>query len=360
MTVLTSAEAPQAIGGALKYRATLGRVRVGDEAYADLRRRVKAAGLLERAYGYYAMRGPLTVAFLAGALLLMFTLPDGWGWSLFAAACLGFASVQVSMLGHDAGHLGICKGTRGNFAIGQFTMTLLDGVSFWYWCNRHNLHHAHTNDPDADPDIQGGGVLIYTETQARAAHGWQRVLARHQGRLSLVLPFGLLLIIFWIKLEGWLYVLRRLRGRRRRSELVLLMANLGFVILPALWQGWHWVHLWVAGQMLGSLYFSLIVATNHKGMPIWARGASLSFVERQVLSSRNVTSHPVWDFLFGGLNYQIEHHLFPTMPRVHLKRARELIRPFCLEHGLDYEELNPLTSYRVILAEAERLGHFAE
>ena len=139
MTVLTTAEAPQVIGGALKYRVTLGRVRVGDEAYADLRRRVKAAGLLERAYGYYAMRGPLTIAFLAGALLLMFTLPASWGWSLLAAACFGFASVQVSMLGHDAGHLGIFKRTRANFAAGQFTMTFLAGVSFWYWCNRHNL-----------------------------------------------------------------------------------------------------------------------------------------------------------------------------------------------------------------------------
>src|SRR5689334_9542478 len=115
MTVFVKTEAPQMIGGALKYRATLGRVRVGDEAYADLRRRVKASGLLERAYGYYAVRGPLTVAFYVAALVLMFTLPAAWGWSLVAAAFFGFASVQVSMLGHDAGHLGICKGTRGNF-----------------------------------------------------------------------------------------------------------------------------------------------------------------------------------------------------------------------------------------------------
>ena len=66
MTVSDDRGTPRANGGALKYRARWRRVHVGDEAYADLRRRVKAAGLLERAYGYYAMRGPLTFAFFAG------------------------------------------------------------------------------------------------------------------------------------------------------------------------------------------------------------------------------------------------------------------------------------------------------
>ena len=54
----------------------------------------------------------------------------------------------------------------------------------------------------------------------------------------------------------------------------------------------------------------------------------MSFLERQVLSSRNVLPHPVTDFVFGGLNYQIEHHLFPTMPRVHFRRARTIVKRF--------------------------------
>jgi fatty acid desaturase len=360
MTISITADWRQPIGGALKYRAAPQRVHVRDEEYGELRRRVQAAGLINRAYVYYAARSALTLSFWAMALALMLTLPSSWGWSLLAAACFGFASVQVSMLGHDAGHLGIFKSPRANFAAGQFTMTLLLGVSFWYWCNRHNLHHSHTNDVEVDPDIQGGGLLIYTDRQAAAARGWHRVVARHQGRLSPVFLLGLFLIIFWIKLESWTFVFKRLCGARRQAEIALLLTNLGLMLLPAWLQGWHWLHLWLVGQMLGSLYFSMIVATNHKGMPIWARGAPLSFIERQVLSSRNVTSHPVWDFLFGGLNYQIEHHLFPTMPRVNLKRARAIIRPFCLAHGLEYEELNPLASYRVILAEAERVGRLAD
>lgn len=111
--------------------------------------------------------------------------------------------------------------------------------------------------------------------------------------------------------------------------------------------------------MIGSLYLALVVAPNHKGMPVWTEGAPLSFLERQVSSSRNIAPHPVWDVLFGGLNYQIEHHLFPTMPRAHLKQARALVKPFCAAHGLPYEEVNPLTSYRLVFAHLRRVGRAA-
>src|SRR6059058_4640204 len=95
-------------------------------------------------------------------------------------------------------------------------------------------------------------------------------------------------------------------------------------------------------------------------MLVWSKGTPLSFVERQVLSSRNVTPHPAWDFLFGGLNYQIEHHLFPTMPRVNFRRARAIVRPFCAARGLEYTEVDPLASYRTVLAALKSLQQVAD
>jgi fatty acid desaturase len=94
-------------------------------------------------------------------------------------------------------------------------------------------------------------------------------------------------------------------------------------------------------------------------MPVWTKDIKLSFLERQVLSSRDLTSHPVWDFLYGGLNYQIEHHLFPTIPRVNLKRAQAIIKPFCETHGLSYEVSNPLTAYWRVYLELRRVGSAA-
>jgi fatty acid desaturase len=156
-------------------------------------------------------------------------------------------------------------------------------------------------------------------------------------------------------MDGWLFTVRCLRGSRRLLEIVLLSLNALVSIIVILPLGWRGLALFVGSQLVASLYLGLIVAPNHKGMPVWTKGTRLSFLEKQVLSSRNVTSHPVWDFLYGGLNYQIEHHLFPTMPRVHFSRARAIIKPFCLAHGLPYEELDPLSSYRAAYA-GLRLG----
>ena len=69
--------------------------------------------------------------------------------------------------------------------------------------------------------------------------------------------------------------------------------------------------------------------------------------------------NPVWDFVFGGLNYQVEHHLFPTMPRVNFSRARKLVMPFCAGHDLHYEEMGAFASYRLVVAELRRVARAA-
>ncbi len=327
-----------------------------DAEYANLRHTINAAGLLERAYSYYCARILLTYAMFGLALALPFVLPATFGWSLCAALLIGFTSVQVSMVGHDAGHLAVFKSARANFALGLMSMSLSLGVGFWYWCDRHNKHHAHTNDVEGDPDLAGSGLLAFSEAEAAARRGWRRTIAKHQAKLSILFVIFLLIIVFAFRVESWLFAFRRLRGSRRVTELALLILNLALSLAPVAVLGWRWLWIFIAGQMVGGVYFGLIVATNHKGMPVWAKDAQLSFLQRQVLSSRNVTSNPFWDFIFGGLNYQIEHHLFPTMPRVNLRRARERVKPFCRAHGLDYEEVDPLTSYRRVYVELRRIG----
>jgi fatty acid desaturase len=93
-------------------------------------------------------------------------------------------------------------------------------------------------------------------------------------------------------------------------------------------------------------------------MPLWTKDVKLSFLERQVLSSRNVAPHPFWDFFFGGLNYQVEHHLFPNLPRVHLNRAPDLVIQLCKACGLPREEMGAFASYHAIVVEMARIGRF--
>jgi fatty acid desaturase len=100
------------------------------------------------------------------------------------------------------------------------------------------------------------------------------------------------------------------------------------------------VHQGLLGYLLG-----LAFAVNHKGLPT-RTGGEWSWLERQVLTSRTLPTGLIGDFLYGGLNYQIEHHLFPGMPRSALRHAYPLVKEFCAERGIPYTETGVLESYR--------------
>lgn len=91
-------------------------------------------------------------------------------------------------------------------------------------------------------------------------------------------------------------------------------------------------------------------------MPIFAKGDKTDYLRRQVLTSRNVRGGQLIDFALGGLNYQIEHHLFPSMPRPSLRRAQTLIRTFCTQHNIAYHETGLLNSYAQVLRHLHEVG----
>ena len=101
-------------------------------------------------------------------------------------------------------------------------------------------------------------------------------------------------------------------------------------------------------RALFGLYLGSVAAPNHKGMLVSDKDTQLDFLHQQVLSSRNVRAHPVTNFWYGGLNYQIEHHLFPTIPRNKLGEAQQIVKAFCKERGMPYHEARFLQSYQEI------------
>ena len=193
-----------------------------DVEYARLRQAITAAGLLDRAYGYYTARILFTYTMFGIALALPFVMPMTFGWSLSAALLIGFASVQMSMLGHDAGHLAVFKSARANFALGLISMSLSLGVGFWYWCDRHNRHHANTNDVEGDPDLAGSGLIAFSVEEATTRHGWRRTIAKYQANLSILFLLFQLILVFAFRIESWFFTLGRLRGSRQKLELALL------------------------------------------------------------------------------------------------------------------------------------------
>jgi fatty acid desaturase len=111
------------------------------------------------------------------------------------------------------------------------------------------------------------------------------------------------------------------------------------------------VHKAVWGVYMGSIF-----APNHKGMPTFVGETELDFLRKQVLTSRNVKGGWFTNFALGGLNYQIEHHLFPGMPSVHLAKAQPIVEQFCKEKDIPYHATGLIQSWREALTELHAHG----
>ncbi len=320
--------------------------------YAQLSRRVKQAGLLDRRGGYYATR----IAAVGGLLIATWTafvlIGQSW-WQLLTAVLLAALFTQVGFIGHDAGHRQIFRSRRANDILGMFHANLAIGLSYGWWIDKHNRHHANPNTEGADPDIVVA-PLAFTTGQARGLRGLRAAFVRVQGYLFLPL---LTLEAMSLHLNSVQAVFRS-KLRRRPTEIALLATHAVlyltaiFVVLSPL-QGLVFiaVHQGLFGVYLGSAF-----APNHKGMPILDADNQLDYLRRQVLTSRNVRGGWLVDTALGGLNYQIEHHLFPSMPRANLRRAQILVRSFCAEHGVDYCETSLWRSWREVLRHLDGVG----
>ncbi|SEP52355.1 fatty acid desaturase family protein [Amycolatopsis saalfeldensis] len=319
--------------------------RQGDQYYRELAREVRLAGLLRRRYGYYAVKIGLTLLAFAGGCAAFAVIGDSW-WQLAVAAFFAVMSAQLAFLGHDAGHRQVFRRRVANDRLGRVLAGLV-GISYGWWMGKHTLHHAQPNHEGADPDLDIP-LLAFTSGQSRDRRGLVHWTAKHQA--ALFFPLLLLegLSLHWASIQAvWHGEIEH-----RRSEALLQLAHITIyltavftVLSPPVAVAFIAVH-----QGLWGVYMGCSFAPGHKGMPTYHGRAIPGFLHRQVLSSRNVRGGPWVDFALGGLNYQIEHHLFPGMPRANLRRAQPLVRDFCTAHGIDYAQCGLLRSYRYVLA----------
>jgi fatty acid desaturase len=320
--------------------------------YAQLSRQIQQAGLLDRRPGYYLWKITVTTAALAAGWAAFAVLGDSW-WQLGVAVWLAVAFTQIGFLGHDAGHRQIARSRRASRVLGILLGNLGIGLSYGWWVGKHNRHHAHPNTEDADPDIMLS-VLAFTAAQARAGRGVARLGFRYQAFLFFPLLLGEAISLHASSIRA----LTRRASRHRPVEAALLTAHIaGYLTAVALVLSPVKAVIFILVQQgLFGLYLGCSFAPNHKGMPILAAADRSDFLRRQVLTSRNVHGGWLTDFAFGGLNHQIEHHLFPSMPRPNLRRSQPLVRAFCQQQGLSYCQTSLARSYAQALRHLNAAG----
>jgi len=321
--------------------------------YAELSGQILAKGLLERRYAYYWVKIIGTTAAFVGVWVVFALLGDSW-FQLVLAAVLAVVLAQFGFLGHDAAHRQIFASHRWNEWTARVVSGLFTGLSYGWWLSKHNRHHANPNKEGADPDL-APGAFAFTPAAAQSRRGLARRLARWQGYyfFPLLLLEGLALHVSSIQT-----IMRRERLKHRWCEAAFIVTRLGgyiTVLVVALPPGkaaaFLGVQMGLFGLLLGGAF-----APNHTGMPIVAHNEKIDFLRRQVLMSRNIRGGWPTNFALGGLNYQIEHHLFPSMPRPNLRRAQHIVRDYCAASRVTYTETSLLSAYRIVVRYLNQVG----
>ena len=319
--------------------------------YAILKRIVRDAGLLDARPLYYWFKLIVAVSCLAAAVAIALVAPHP-AILMLDALFLAFASTQVGLLSHDVGHRQGFRGRHANRAARSILGNLFLGLSHTWWNDKHNQHHATPNHIELDPDLQLPMIAFSADQIGMRKRFWRPVIAIQAFAFVAVLPLQALSM----RLNSILHLTGpNVRYRWQQFALIgLHFASYGVLLY---FIGWPWaLPFALVHQGAFGVYNASVFASNHKGMEFVQAGQRKDFLREQVLTSRNVLGHPLTDFWYGGLNYQIEHHLFPTMPRCNLRKAQPIVEQFCKDHGISYYATGLLTSYREVLASLHHEG----
>jgi fatty acid desaturase len=296
---------------------------------------VKEAGLLDRRTGYYWRVFAVLAAAFIGCWAAFAVLGDTW-WQLLVAAALGVVFTQFAFLSHEAGHNQVFASRRWNENAARYGGVLLAGISYAWWMNKHTRHHGNPNTVGKDPDISFEAISFRTEDAARK-RGLLRVLVRVQGY-----AFFPMILLEGVNLH-WQAVRTFVSGEDvtgRWFEAGVFTARFVVYFGVLFWflpLGTAFAFIGVQMAVFG-LYMGISFAPNHKGMPVIEHDQKVDFLSRQVLTSRNISGGRFVTHFMGGLNHQVEHHLFPNMARPNLAcregpRAGALRRARRAVHG---------------------------
>jgi fatty acid desaturase len=320
--------------------------------YTALLATVREAGLLKRRTGFYiGMFVAITLLFAAAVTGSLF-IGDSW-FQLFIAAGIGLILTQYAFLAHETAHRQVFASGKTSDRVGRILASGVVGMSYAWWMSKHTRHHGNPNTVNKDGDI-AYDTVSFLEQDAVQQRGLSRLFTQRQGYF-----FFPILLFEGVNLHVLSYKTLFGRGKvdKRSHEIAMvtirftLYLGLIFSFLPV---GMAFAFVGVQLAVFG-LYMGAAFAPNHIGMPIIPEASRVDFMSKQVLTSRNIVGRGM-SVGMGGLNYQVEHHLFPNMARPHLKAASALVRQHCAEHMVPYTETSIVEAFGTVIAHLNRVG----
>lgn len=309
--------------------------------FRALRTTLQLNGHFKSSKAYYAFKVASNFALLAASIALLVMAGDSLLITTLAAIFLGVFWQQTGWLSHDFCHHQVFTARRWNDAMGYLLGNLMQGFSSDWWKTKHNLHHAAPNELDpgmhaVDPDIDTLPLLAWSADMLKPASGKVRF---HLIRWQSILFFPILILArFNWALSSLAHAVRLARSTRRgKVELALIALHyvwhlgvaLFFLPVPLA------IFYALFSQIVAGALLAIVFVQGHSGREVFR--ARQDFFSAQVLSTRDIHAGLWNDWFTGGLNYQIEHHLFPTMPRHNLAKVSAPVRELCAKHELMFD-----------------------
>lgn len=319
---------------------------------SGLKNELERLGLFGPQRWYYLHKFVVTLSLFA---ISLYCVSLGRLWIVLpVAALLAFAGTQLGFLGHDLGHRQVFRNARKDDTLGLLVMNLLLGFSYGWWTRKHNEHHANPNHLDLDPDIRFP-VIAFTLLQAEKVRWPFAYIIRFQALFFLPLLF-FLTVSMWR--DSVAFLVSSVKNARWTVEILLIAAHLlwyGCLVIGTLGVVSGILFIALHHAAFG-LYLGLSFATNHKGMVMLDSSVHLGLLERQVITTRNLKAGPVVDFVFGPLGAQIEHHIFPDLPRNQLRKAADPVKSYCALRSIPYHETGVSEALREVFSHLQLIG----
>uniref|UniRef100_A0A672NRR3 Fatty acid desaturase 2-like n=1 Tax=Sinocyclocheilus grahami TaxID=75366 RepID=A0A672NRR3_SINGR len=304
------------------------------EDFRALRERLEAEGCFKTQPLFFILHLGHILLLEAIALMMVWYFGTGWINTAIVAVILATAQSQAGWLQHDFGHLSVFKNSRWDHLLHKFVIGYLKGASACWWNHRHFQHHAKPNILKKDPDVNLLNAFVVGKVQP-VEYGIKKIKNlpyNHQHKYFFFIGPPLLIPVYF-----QFQIFHNMIAHGLWVDLVWCISYyVRYFLCYTQFYGVLWAVL-LTMFFAPSHWFVWVTQMSHIPMDIDYEKHQ-DWLSMQLVATCNIEQSYFNDWFSGHLNFQIEHHLFPMMPRHNYWRAAPRVRALCDKYGVKYQE----------------------